>query len=153
MPSMSTLFSLKGMCAFKEECGTPSPCLPIKGGEPHFLVFTIWGRNSCSSLPHTPSFPVLHHVFVSVRLSLPVCLRVRGARAPRLLGVRVLVLGARLFRHSSSSSSLVHVLTSSVFATRLPLPPLSHKIISSFFCPPYSCPSLRFARVSTIVIS
>ena len=34
-------------------------------------------------------------VRVFVRSSLPMCLRVRGARAPRLLGVRVLVLGGR----------------------------------------------------------
>ena len=44
VPLMTTLFSLKGMCAFKEECGTPSPCFRIKGGgEPHFLVYTILG--------------------------------------------------------------------------------------------------------------
>ena len=60
---MKTLFSTKGMCAFKEEGGAfndnpflterdvciqwrmwhPSPCFPIKGGgEPHFWVFTFW---------------------------------------------------------------------------------------------------------------
>ena len=53
-------------------------------------------------------------------------------------------LGARLFRHSSSSSSFARVLASSVFATRLTLPPPSHNIISSFFCPPYSLFELVF---------
>ena len=94
-PLITTLFltSIKGVCAFNEECGAPSPCFPIKGGgEPHFGFFTFWGgRNSCSSL----SQPLLRHVFEFVRSSLLVCLRVRGARALRLLGVRVLVLGGR----------------------------------------------------------
>ena len=55
-PLMKTLFSLKGMCAFNEECGAPSPCFPIKGGgEPHFWVFTFW-EGETLALPYLNPF-------------------------------------------------------------------------------------------------
>ena len=65
----------------------------------------FWGENSCYSITH-PLFLSVHVFFVlvlvidsiGVRVRMPVCslfpmcLRVRGSCAPRLLGVRVFVL-------------------------------------------------------------
>ena len=57
-PLITTLFltSIKGVCAFNEECGAPSPCFPIKGGgEPHFWVFTFW-EGETLALPYLNPF-------------------------------------------------------------------------------------------------
>ena len=64
---MTTLFSLKGMCAFNEECGAPSPFFPIRGGEPPFWVFTFW-EGETLALPYLNPFilPCLSRVRVFV---------------------------------------------------------------------------------------
>ena len=133
------------MCAFNEECGAPSPCFPIKGGgEPHFvreklLLFLI----------STSSFPLLRHVFAFVGfivahvLASLWCLCSLSSWCSNAHAWWS-TLDAHFFQHSSSSSSFAHALASSVFATRLTLPPPSHNIISSFFCPPYSLSELVF---------
>ena len=156
---MKTLFSLKGMCAFNEECGAPSPCFPIKGGgEPHFWVFTFW-EGETLALPYlNPFIPpsssrVRVRAFVVARVLASSWCSCSSSSWCSSARARWSTLCARLFWHSLSSSSLARALTSSVFSTRLTLPPPSHNIISSFFCPPYSCLSLCFARVSTFVIS
>ena len=145
---MTTLFSLKGMCAFNEECGTPSPCFPIKGGgEPHFWAFTFLGTNSCSSLAHTRSFPLLRHMFV--RSSLPCACEF----------VVLVLLVFLVFECSCSvvdarcsffSAFVVFVFVCTCayefgvcYSTNSSSPIPQYHFI--FLCPPYSCPSLCFA--------
>ena len=150
------------MCAFKTKYGAPSPCFPIKGGRgAPVLVLHHFGGETLAP-PSSPSLSCASILHVCVRvlmcLSLLECLQVRGARAPRLLGVRVLMLSNRrsmlVFFNSCRLRLRLHVrsvvrcsLLDYIF---LPHPTRSFHI---FFFPSYSCSSLCFARVSTIVIS
>ena len=120
-PLITTLFltSIKGVCAFNEECGAPSPCFPIKGGgEPHFGFFTFWEGKLLLFLISTPSSSrVRVRAFVVARVLASSWCSCSSSSWCSSARARWSTLGARLFRHSSSSSSFARVLASSVFAT------------------------------------
>ena len=120
-PLITTLFltSIKGVCAFNEECGAPSPCFPIKGGgEPHFGCFTFGEGKLLLFVISTPSSSrVRVRAFVVARVLASSWCSCSSSSWCSSARARWSTLGARLFRHSSSSSSFARVLASSVFAT------------------------------------
>ena len=120
-PLITTLFltSIKGVCAFNEECGAPSPCFPIKGGgEPHFGFLHFLGGKLLLFLISTPSSSrVRVRAFVVARVLASSWCSCSSSSWCSSARARWSTLGARLFRHSSSSSSFARVLASSVFAT------------------------------------
>ena len=157
-PLITTLFltSIKGVCAFNEECGAPSPCFPIKGGgEPQFGFFTFWEGE-------TLALPYLNPFFVTCSSS---CVR----RCSCACEFVVLVLFVFLVFEcscsvvdawcSSFSAFVVFVFVCTcacefgvcyLTSSSSPHPTISFHFSFALHT---HCSSLCFARLSTIVIS